>query len=158
MFNLFKKKNTEEMKKTVLEKMKTHIIGCVQEYSKDKGEICFIALEYFYDGAAIDIGLRIGLQEERVKFEEKQGKDHDVREDGGNFSFYRPILDTDNVKSDADNLIQQLKNRDKWSRGLVWRTVQELAHELTKTLTNVNWAAYATITEDFAVLGPYEYD
>lgn len=79
--------------------------------SYTKGEICFIALEYFYDGEAIDIGLRVGLQEERVRLQkESNDKNYDIREDGGNFDYYVRILDDERVKPHADAFLMFLKH------------------------------------------------
>lgn len=149
--------NEKGLKQKVLEKMKQFIIMLVNNYSNEKGEICFIALEYFYDGAHADIGLRIGLQEERLGFEE-DNRDYDVREDGGNFSFYKPILIEDTVRLYFDSLAERLNNADKENNELFYIMIKEIASNLSEELKKIDWPNFAFVSSDFLVLGPYEYD
>jgi hypothetical protein len=130
----------------------------MHDFSYKNGDVCFLALEYFYDGEYADIGLRIGLEEERKRLQSKsKDKDYDVREDGGNFDHYVRILDNEKVEPYSNALISFLKGYDD-SRQIVYGSIKDLADEMTKLLKKTNWNQYAKITNDFAVLGPYEYD
>lgn len=139
--------------------MHDFIKKAAHDLSYEKGDLCFIALEYFYDGEAIDIGLRIGLQEERIRLQKEcKDKNYDVREDGGNFDYYVRILDNERVKPHADALLTFLKPYDDDENQITYSSIKVLAEEMTKLMKKTNWAEYAKVTEDFAVLGPYEYD
>jgi hypothetical protein len=162
LFNIFKrniKKITlEDLKKTVIDEMKKFTIETVKLYSAEKGKVCFIAYEYFYDGEAIDIGLRIGLDEERQQLEERYGNQTDVRKHTGNFSLYKPILREDLCKKNANILFNCMRIAEKDNNGSVYKTIKEISNTLTEEAKDILWCEYATISTDFTVLGPYSYD
>jgi hypothetical protein len=162
LFNIFRRKvkriKVEDLKKTVVEEMREVTIEIVKGYSKEKGEVCFIAYEYFYDGGAIDIGLRVGLDEERFKLEQKYGTEADIRENTGAFTLYKPLLREDACKKNANILFQCMRSVEKDNHGSVYKTIKEIANTLTEKVKDVLWNEYAAISDDFTVLGPFEYD
>ena len=162
LFNIFKRNTKiitlESLKKTVVGEMKKFTIETVKLYSEEKGKICFIAYEYFYDGEVIDIGLRVGLDEERQLLEESYENETDVRKHTGDFSFYKPMLREESCKKNANSLFNCMRLAEKYSNGSVYKTIQEISNSLTEEVKDVLWYEYATISSDFIVLDPFAYD
>lgn len=153
----------EDLKEHIKKESVKFIITSTENYSKNEGEICFMALEYFYDGQAVDIGLRIGLQKERVDLEKRYPEDYpnkyDVREATGDYKYYKPILDCNEIKSSSENLFQYLKKLDsKNDSNITYYTIKELALNIANTIKSIDWHNYAKVTNDFLLVEANEYN
>lgn len=158
-YQCFSKEEVERLKISIINKMVQYILDNSKKYSEQNGELAFIGLEHFYDGEAIDIGVRVGLDVERKELEAKYGIEYDVRNYGGDYKFYVSMLETEEIQYEADALFQYLKRQEEeGEEERVYTAVSDIIEEVTKKINMIEWKEIFNVSPDFIIIEPFQYD
>jgi hypothetical protein len=153
------KRDKHAVEKTaIIDGLVQQAVATVEEFAQEHVEehLYFLALEYYYDGDAADIGLRIGTQTERLSLVGPGGSNEGVREETGEFRTIEPLLTPDSEQR-LVTLLNKIVGKDEES-GKDMEALAEITESATAALRQVEWSAHARVTDDFMLVAPSSYD
>lgn len=151
----------DKMVENLIDILAEKVILLAKGYLKNHKLLSFISFENFYDGEAIDLGVRIGLEddEEEIDYLTADLDELEAKESEGETRYYERLLEIDEIRESAKILFSNLyyiqKEREK---PIIVETLNKIANGIVDKINIKNVFDKEKISRDFRIYNYGQYD